>query len=176
MISLFVNLFDFGLTVDNLGHGHYLNGNFLDFEARHPFLYLAMRNFVHIYKVDHNWGDVGPQLITTTLRDCLYNPQSKAMCERIESLTQEKFQYIQPGTLKSEFDKPAKEQRELKGEMMKIAYGLHFSNSEIGSDLIANDGFLHEIMNEYCPNAANRFENELFQVIDRRLISDQIIE
>ncbi|KAJ2992391.1 Lactosylceramide 4-alpha-galactosyltransferase [Globomyces sp. JEL0801] len=145
-------------------HGHQINSNFLDFEPKHPFVWMMMEYFVDTYELNHHWGSTGPAVTTGALLKCLHNPEMIHKCQNIERLPKYIFQYIQTGTLRKTLNTLATHTIDLKEQMMKVSYGLHFSNSEIGHDKMHIGGLLHELMIENCPITLQKYENELFEI------------
>jgi hypothetical protein len=147
----------------NRMHGHYLNINFLSFQKNHLFVDRAIKKFVTMYDPVHSWGSVGPGLLTQIWIQCRLSLGKD--CQNIELLSANKIQLIRPGTLRENLSRSAGDPLsiKLKDRLIKESYGLHFSNSELGTNRFSKNSLFHSLFTEYCPLVSKQFESELFE-------------
>jgi hypothetical protein len=162
---------------NNYWHGHYFNNNYLCFQREHPFLFRAMKNFNLMWKPFHNWGVVGPQLLTKTEVECgnirCTKPtnESEQFCSKLQELHPTQFhcnsfdrldykaiQFIS----NEDLYKLKTNSNQLYDEILAHASGIHFSNMGIGKDILPVNSILHKLMEQFCPAIAKHFFTELF--------------
>jgi hypothetical protein len=147
-----------------LNHPHFWNNNFLDFDKNHPFVRLLIDNYVKSYKPYHEWGSVGPGLVTDTLRACYFDKDKKIreICRSVERLDIKYFQLVHTdGVFQAKNPLPTK-----LGDLTKLlttSYGYHFGNSAIGSDRIPIGSLLYTLMMNYCPKVSVKFFDDIFE-------------
>jgi hypothetical protein len=147
---------------DDRTHGHYYNGNFLDFEKGHPFVDRAIKEFISRYTPEHDWGAPGPGLITATMNAC--EEEDGADCRKLTKLEANKLQYLRPGSLREQLSKLVlyRETQELRKNLLENGLGLHFSNSEIGTPPFPIGSLFQSLFSEFCPVVSSMYARNLW--------------
>jgi hypothetical protein len=146
---------------DDPTHGHFYNGNFLDFEKGHPFVDRAIKEFISRYEPEHDWGAPGPALLTATVNVC--EEEKGSDCRTLTRLDADKLQYLRPGSIREQLSKPISDPdtQDLRNRLLGNGLGLHFSNSEIGVPKFPAGSLFHTLFNEFCPVVSGMYSRNL---------------